>query len=267
MKAKNAKKTSTRTTRKTTKLKTAARSIPHRVASKTDSAGAMSRELAKVVTKLKSLKRQLGLGWKRDALITYEFGAAVEKVMRESAKFGAKAVEKLSADLKLDKATLYRWAKVATTWTKADFAEIAARRSPKTDMPLTWSHLELLSDEVNAKRRGKLVEQALSEALTVVELRALIKGGPARCSVRSLPVASAGTSRTDVWNRVHDLVEDQAELVKVLSRIPTAHQTREHVDQAKTLYASCEKLMAAIKPLATTTTAAPAEAAVTRMVQ
>ncbi|MCM2333469.1 MAG: hypothetical protein NDI82_05930 [Anaeromyxobacteraceae bacterium] len=250
MKAKNAKKTSTRTTRKTTKNKTAARSIPHRVASKDHAAGAdgaMSRELAKVVAKLKKLKRELELGWKRDVLNTYEFGAVTNKVKSEDARYGKKAVETLAKELKLDKATLYRWAKVATAWTKSDFAKIAGRRSPKSGLPLTWSHLEILSDVENAKRRGKLVEQALAEALTVVDLRSLIKGSSKKATGRTLPVGTDTTKRTDVWNQAFDLIDQQAELAKALTSMPASRHKSEHTDLAKELYASCETLMAAIR--------------------
>lgn len=261
MKAKNAKKTSTRTTRKTTKNKTAARSIPHRVTSKTDADGAMSRELAKVVAKLKNLKRKLELGWKRDALITYDFGAVTNKVKSEDARYGKKAVETLAKELKLDRATLYRWAKVATAWTKSDFAKIAARRSPKSGLPLTWSHLEVLSDVENTKRRGELLEQALSEALTVVELRDLGKGGGhQKASGRTLPVGGTGTSGTDVWNQAHDLVENQTKLVKMLSSIAASRLTSKHTELAKELYASCEKLMAAVRPIVAAATTSPKEA-------
>jgi hypothetical protein len=266
MKSTKTKKTSTRSSLKATKNKTATKSITIRGASRNDAGSTMPLELKRVVARLKDKKQQLGLGWKRDALLTYEIGAEVAKVMRDRSTYGSKAVETLAEELKLDKATLYRWASVATTWSKAAFAKLAARRSTKSDLPLTWSHYELLAEEKDSKRCEKMLDRALDEALTVAALRDLLKGGAKKSSGRTIPVATA-PAKPNVWNWAHDLVEEQTEMVKALASIAAQPNTVEHAELMKELYASCEKLMAAIKPIVTTAIAASTEAPAKRMVQ
>lgn len=268
MKAKNAKKTNSP---KSTKTSATAKSIPHRIRAKATAGDGPSPEFKQVVAVVNEKKQQLGLGWKRDAVITYEIGAEIAKVVGEGSRYGSGDVEKLAGEVKLNRATLYRWAKVATTWTKDAFLKLAARRNSENDLPLPWSHYELLCKESNAKRREKIIERAFAEALTVAELRALIKGGPKKTSAGTLPVVTAITKRTDVWNQAHDLVEEQTELVKALSSIAASRYTSEHTELAKELYASCEKLMAAIMPIVKAATAtsveAPVEPRVMGMVQ
>jgi hypothetical protein len=81
-----------------------------------------------------------------NALGKYVVATEVKAVMDERTKYGSRAVEKLARKLGLKAKLLYRWAAVATIWPdQADFYALVQRRN-KYGIPLTWSHLEVLTE-------------------------------------------------------------------------------------------------------------------------
>lgn len=88
-----------------------------------------------------------------NALGKYAIATEVKAVMDERAKYGSRAVEKLARKLGLKGKLLYRWAEVATTWPDLAAFNALVQRRNKYGIPLTWSHLEVLTEVANPTRR------------------------------------------------------------------------------------------------------------------
>lgn len=94
---------------------------------------------------------------------------------KDSARYGDDAATFLVENLGIDRASLYRHAKVAEVWDESTFKKLAARNN-SNDLPLTWSHWELIATVVKGRSRHALIERALKDSLSVRELRSVIKG-------------------------------------------------------------------------------------------
>lgn len=129
--------------------------------------GKLNGAIAEVKQKLASAERG-------DLLARHAVAVVILEV-KDAAKYGENALERMQEEIGLDRATLYRYASVAEAWTKTDFAKLCDRTNSK-QMPLTWSHLELLATVRDGRSRKALLERALKEALTVRGLSAAMKG-------------------------------------------------------------------------------------------
>jgi len=98
----------------------------------------------------------------------YRIAAIVLSVQRRADRYGARAVDRLGAALRCDRATLYRHGQVAKCFERRALDDIlrrASRRAPN----FSWSHLVLLAGVDEAGERARFLEQALS-GLSVREL-------------------------------------------------------------------------------------------------
>jgi hypothetical protein len=167
-------------------LKKARRSISRATGMSKSRSSSMKPALRSVVAKLKRKLRSL---WSHECFRRFEVAQIVLKVRVGHKRYGARGVEQLATELGLDKATVYRWARVAEVWAPGEFRIVIARRN-KAGLAVTWSHLEVLAEVSGRARRETLLEKVLAESLSVRQLRALV-GGPAK--VDSVPVEPSGT--------------------------------------------------------------------------
>ena len=170
------------------------------------------------------IKKRLVKNDKSNALGKYVIAAEVKAVMDGEAKYGSRAVEKLARKLGLEWQLLYRWAEVATAWPDhAAFHKLVQRRN-KYGIPLTWSHLEVLTEVADPARRKKLIKMTLVRGLSVRELRARKGGSVAAGSTRQ---AASSPSKVSLKGTIVTLskqaevfADELARWRKVLSRIP-----------------------------------------------
>ena len=121
------------------------------------------------------LKKKLAGSEKQDAQVRYEVGRVVAKVRGLRARYGSNAVGQLERALGLDENTLRRYERIASTWTPARFSALMTRTTPY-GRPLSWSHLDVLAEVADAKRREVLLDEALREGLSVRQLASRVRG-------------------------------------------------------------------------------------------
>lgn len=93
--------------------------------------------------------------------------------IRENAKYGEVAVEKIARSLGRDASSLHDYANVVQCWGPVEFKQLMKRKSRK-GLPLSISHLIELTGVRSAPQRAKLLEKALTEGLSVRDLRSQI---------------------------------------------------------------------------------------------
>ena len=100
--------------------------------------------------------------------------AMIVRAVKSESRYGKKGMKRLEETLEVDGSTLYRYAQVADAWSEEELNAIVTRRNTKS-LALTWSHLEAIATETDRTRRTLLVEQALSESLSVRAIRQIVK--------------------------------------------------------------------------------------------
>jgi len=113
-----------------------------------------------------------------DIATRYQVGLRLLLLKRNPDKYGERAVERLSADLGVGTATLYRYCLVAETWTGPDVQALLGRTTELGE-PLTWSHLVVLA-RAPASARGSLVYQCLRQRWSVRDLTVRVQELTAR---------------------------------------------------------------------------------------
>ncbi|WP_394824923.1 hypothetical protein [Pendulispora albinea] len=105
----------------------------------------------------------------------YELGQLVANTRydRGCAK-GTTGLDRLSNALDVHSTALRRCARVCTTFTRDELEAMLSLRRPN-GLPVTWSHLELVSEVTSRHTRWILVQRAVAEGLSVRELAALIR--------------------------------------------------------------------------------------------
>lgn len=146
---------------------------------KTTIKDAKKTENKKFEKKLKTVGQNIHKQWvmaeKHDVAARYYVATMVQAV-KDAAKFGEGAIDKLEGPSGLDRSSLYRLAAVAETWAPSDFKKVSAEKA-KNGLPLSWSHWEVLAYEVkDGRARNGLMTQALDECLSVRDLRARANG-------------------------------------------------------------------------------------------
>ncbi len=121
------------------------------------------------------LKKMLASSEKQDTQGRYEIGRVVAKVLGAGPRYGSNAVGQLERALGLDENTLRRYGRIASTWTPARFSALLKRTNPY-GRPLSWSHLDVLAEVADAKRREVLLDEALREGLSVRQLASRVRG-------------------------------------------------------------------------------------------
>ncbi|HZH18368.1 MAG TPA: hypothetical protein VE057_28710 [Archangium sp.] len=141
--------------------------------------GAVERAVKTMEPALRSeylkLKKMLASAEKQDAQVRYEIGRVVAKVRGAGPRYGSNAVGQLERALGLDENTLRRYERIANTWTSARFSELM-KRTNLYGRPLSWSHLDVLAEVADAKKREVLLDEALREGLSVRALASRVRG-------------------------------------------------------------------------------------------
>lgn len=122
----------------------------------------------------KIIQKKLAVADDKDVRSRHALGVLVMKVRCSPKKYGTSAVTQLEKALGLDEATLYRHAQVAEAWSKKEVG-LLLKKANKFGLPLSWSHLVLLST-VTKPERNKYVTVALAEGLSVRKLKELMDG-------------------------------------------------------------------------------------------
>lgn len=204
---------------------------------KTKSAGEMSPELREVYEQLRGLAERASA---RDALMKYLVGELVCEVQGDEGKYGAHAVEKLSAKLgsgfKAD--TLYDAASVARTWGKSEFSELV-RRGDAERRRLSFSHFVELARVKLPEKREHLLQRALKDGLSVRRLAALIDEGAGTASEAGQ--SDAGCTRSSSLTR--------SEFAVIPAQRPCAALT-ELVSDLEHFLLRCDELEERLTPVA-----------------
>jgi hypothetical protein len=109
----------------------------------------------------------------RDDLAARHQVAVIVLDVKDTSKYGENAIERVEEEIGFDRATLYRYARVAEVWATKEFKDVSARTNSK-GMPLSWSHWELLATLDDGRSRKSLVERSFKEALSVRALQLAI---------------------------------------------------------------------------------------------
>lgn len=112
-----------------------------------------------------------------DARARYALGELVLR-SREHRRYGSRAVAHIEAELGIGRRSLYRFADIVKEWPRPEFDAVMTRRNAH-GLPLTWTHLSLLSDLPKSKRPA-LIERSLRESLSSMDLATVINGGELR---------------------------------------------------------------------------------------
>lgn len=184
------------------------------------------------------LKRLLASSEKQDVRTRYEIGRVVAQVRGERAKYGSDAVGKLERALGLDENTLRRYERIANTWTPTQVSTLLKRTNPY-GRPLSWSHLDVLAEVVDEKKRESLLKQALREGLSVRELAKRVRGGTlslvedANESALSRPILSAVREMTARAENVVERVESWEKSVFERLKKENSPEVNESLQKAK----------------------------------
>jgi hypothetical protein len=102
-----------------------------------------------------------------DVQARYDLGTVLLRLRRDAAGERSRpAVRALAERLGVDPSALRRYARVAETIGAEELGWLVKLRSAR-GMPLSWSHLDLLSRVRDAPRRRVLAEAVVAEDLTV----------------------------------------------------------------------------------------------------
>ncbi|MDC3985936.1 hypothetical protein [Polyangium jinanense] len=120
------------------------------------------------------VRKELAKSGPRDTRARHQLGELVKDATADAGKYGKKAVAQIAASLGYDEKTLYRYAQVAKAWSRDELNELLTQSSPKTDMPIGFSHLLEIAVLDDKRKRRKYVNQVLKEGLSVRELKSRI---------------------------------------------------------------------------------------------
>ncbi len=109
------------------------------------------------------------------AMAWYTVGQKVVTVTNSSA-YGGKAIANIAKALGRDASLLYDAGRVAETWPRRRFEKLLGRRDKVRGSRLSWSHCVELSSVDDARHRGRLINTALAEGLSVRDLKKQIAG-------------------------------------------------------------------------------------------
>jgi hypothetical protein len=111
-----------------------------------------------------------------DVRARYDFGHALHTVRyAPPAAYGPNAMRELASAVQIDASALRRNARVSETIAPDELHTLTGLRNG-AGLPLTWSHLEVLSTVRSAGRRESLAVAAAAERLSVRALASLISG-------------------------------------------------------------------------------------------
>jgi hypothetical protein len=109
-----------------------------------------------------------------DVVGQFEIAVKVKEVIDGEATYGSRAVAKLARDLGVDFQRLYTGARVARAWpTESAFDKVIVRKN-KHGIPLSWSHLCVLAKVRDSNMREKFLDKAVTDGLSVRDLRAAL---------------------------------------------------------------------------------------------
>jgi hypothetical protein len=146
---------------------------------KTGPVGAIERAVKAMTPALRAeyekLRKMLANSERQEVHVRHTIGLVVARVRGARAKYGSDAVGQLERALGLDENTLRRYERIATTWTAPQISTVLKRTNPY-GRPLSWSHLDVLAEVTDAKKREDLLDQALRDGLSVRELAGRVRG-------------------------------------------------------------------------------------------
>lgn len=173
----------------------------------------------------KRLKSALAAASTKSVTSKHKVALIVLRVKNEPKRYGDGAVVQLEAALGLDAKSLYRWSSVAEAWpSRSSLAEVLARKNGR-GLPLTWSHLELLSEIEDRAKRARAIEGALRQSWSVRQLRAWITGlhksADTKLPEPTSPAKSVENAIVNLVQRADDVRWRVEEWHATLSRLPS----------------------------------------------
>jgi hypothetical protein len=200
----------------------------------------VARMGAKLRKEYGRIKKLLTSDATNSLLARHQVALIVQRVKRTPARYGSGAVRELEAALCLDAKTLYRWAIVADAWPNRGALKKLTLMKNSSGLPLTWSHLELLSDLDDPARRAEATEKALAQSWSVRQLRTWIyeatrpsESRPVVLDAPTMEDAAADLARTaetfawthDQWRKLYKRLPEgpmDPSIVRSLRRAQTA---------------------------------------------
>ncbi len=108
----------------------------------------------------------------------HRIGKHIAGIKDNAQKYGIHAVEKIAKEIGYSDSWLYDCASVAETWTDREIERLLKRMDQKRDQPLSWTHLVLISEIDDKKKRKSWVDDTLQNGWTVRELKAQMNQEP-----------------------------------------------------------------------------------------
>ena len=132
---------------------------------------AESKEMNRALLGMCSVIRGLLAGAARDEVLTRrQVGEVVGKVRAMPDAYGQHCVPRIAEEVGMTAANLYRHIAVAECWTAAEVTALMDR-TDRFGQPLSWSHLVLLAQAPDGTAREIMLEECLSSAWSVRELK------------------------------------------------------------------------------------------------
>jgi hypothetical protein len=156
-------------------------------------AGHMNKALLEQSNKIRDI---IAGAEKHDVLARYEAAVAIRE-LRDAAKYGANAMQKLADFLGWSLTTVNDYARIAEVWPDAKKFATVAEKPNCNGIPLSWTHFTILMREEDVDRRRHLMDQALKRGWTVAELDAQRKPAPVGPGAESTARAEDGDEAGD----------------------------------------------------------------------
>jgi hypothetical protein len=182
-------------------------------------------ELGKVYEKL---KKEVAKGVVDSAVRRHRIGLAINEVRSDTEKYGKRSVQILATLLGYEPPTLYAYGAVAATWDEEEFGALLEEKTP-LGLSLTFSHLIVLANVSDGRRRRGFMTRAVSEALTVKQLEVLVAGQGETEMVTQERTTTADILRQKVahWEAAADEIDrDTRELIALAQKKRTQEVTK-----------------------------------------
>jgi hypothetical protein len=110
-----------------------------------------------------------------EVLARYNYGKWISTVVQDKRKYGENAAELLATALGISTTLLYSWRALYNQW-KDEYSTLKTLLEKKTAVgtTLTFSHFVLINKVSSATERLSLVEQCISECLSVADLEKML---------------------------------------------------------------------------------------------
>lgn len=131
---------------------------------------AMSQMNEDLQTEFESIRAEIEEQAHKNVLFYYKLGGRIRRIHANQQKYGEGAVDKMAGALDMDRGTLYKAMTFTDQYTKAQIDDYL-NRGKEAGQVITWSHFSQLVAIPDEAQRKELIEQVLTNGLSVRDLK------------------------------------------------------------------------------------------------